>query len=448
VTDLAEVVIIGAGAAGLAAAGTLTEAGVSVAMIEARDRMGGRIWTHPDSTSEFAIELGAEFVHGRPPEIFDFVRAGALKVREGMGDMWYSRGGKLIRGEKVFSAYEKIFKHMEEHVREGKPDSSFADFIKDCCPEVSDDGKEWATRYVEGFNAADASRISIRSLVEGEVAEEQIDGDRAFRIEGGYIRLIEALRGRIDSSRCTIHLNHMVREVGWSRGRIVVEATSGNGEDVQRFQARRAIITLPLSILQAGAAGPVRFSPVLEMKQSALACLEMGTAFHITLRFREPFWADPSFKGVSGGLSRMSFIFSKSELFPTWWTPRPGAPVLTGWTAGGNARKLIGRTSEQVEEIAVAALAQILGVETKLIRDLQQASYFHDWQADRFSQGAYSYVLVGAAESAQRQLAAPVEDTLFFAGEATHFEGHYAMVHGAIATGRRAAAEVLAVRSV
>ena len=91
----------------------------------------------------------------------------------------------------------------------------------------------------------------------------------------------------------------------------------------------------------------------------------------------------------------------------------------------------------------MAALASVLGLARERVARSLKASYFHDWQSDPYSRGGYSYVLVGGAEGAQRQLAAPIASTLFFAGEATDFQGHHATVHGAMASGYRAAAEVL-----
>jgi hypothetical protein len=332
VTSSAEVLIIGAGAAGLAAAGALTKAGVNVIVLEARNRLGGRIYTHPDSTPEVPIELGAEFVHGRPPEIFDLVQRSRLQVREVEGEFWYSRNGVLQKGE-FPSGRSTVFERM--HKYQG-PDMSFRQFLEKFCADLSSADKLWATSYVEGFHAADADRISIQSIVQGEEAEEEIDGDSQFRVNGGYRRVMEVLLGEVDPKRSGLLLNHVVRVIRWRKGKVEVEVTTPAGEVLETCSAECAIITLPLSVLQAPASGygAVGFDPPLTAKQQAISKLDMGPAVHVVLRFREPFWGYPE-NTSTPDLSKMSFLFARSEWFPTWWSTFPvEAPILTAWTAG------------------------------------------------------------------------------------------------------------------
>ncbi|HKW68246.1 MAG TPA: FAD-dependent oxidoreductase, partial [Terriglobales bacterium] len=204
--------------------------------------------------------------------------------------------------------------------------------------------------------------------------------------------------------------------------------------------------TLPLSILQLPPSSPgaVHFIPTLDAKQAALSQLAMGTAVHVSMVFREAFWREAAFAGATGNLADMQFLFSDNPWLPTWWSKLPSqAPVLVGWSAGPRAQQFCGQPASVVTGKAVEALAAILGMTAERVSSLLQAAYVHDWQADPFSRGAYSYVLAGGAEQAQRELAAPLADTLFFAGEATNSQGHHATVHGAIASGYRAAAELL-----
>jgi len=136
-------------------------------------------------------------------------------------------------------------------------------------------------------------------------------------------------------------------------------------------------------------------------------------------------------------------VHSLDPWMPTWWTALPvRAPLLTGWAAGPAAERYTGRGAAFAAEQALAALARVTGAPQADIERLVDRWHWHDWQADPFSRGAYSYVPAGAMD-ARRALSAPADDTLFFAGEATDLEGHGAMVHGAIASGRRAAAEML-----
>lgn len=442
VASSSDVLIVGAGAAGLAAAQALTATGYRVTILEARDRIGGRILTVPATSPGVPIELGAEFVHGRPPEIFHLAEKAGLKLDELRGDFWYAHNGKLCPDE-FPSERSPVFERMQNY--QG-PDISFRRFLDEYCADLSAESRLWATAYVEGFHAANAELISLRSIVEGENAEEKIDGDRQFRMADGYQVLIEALRRSIDPALAQLRLNHVVQTVRWQPGRVEIEAASPQGEPLPICNAPSAVITLPLSILQLPPTSPgaVHFIPALDIKQRALSQLAMGTAVHVTLVFHEAFWRGEALAGASASLEKMQFLFSDNPCFPTWWSKLPShAPVLVAWTAGPRAQQLCGQPASVITGKAVEALGGILGITAERVGRHLQAGYIHDWQTDPFSRGAYSYVKTGGAEQAQRELAAPLDHSLFFAGEATNSQGHHATVHGAIASGYRAAAEVL-----
>jgi monoamine oxidase len=184
-------------------------------------------------------------------------------------------------------------------------------------------------------------------------------------------------------------------------------------------------------------AGSITFDPEPVSILRAARSLEVGHVFRVVFQFPEAFWADR--------FPATSFFVSTEKVFPTWWTPYPViTPILTGWSAGPAADPLQGKTKEAIINEALASLSRILA------RDIPTpiAAHFHDWSGDPFFRGAYSYVPVNAS-AARRSLARPVKDTLFFAGEATNTEGHGGTVHGAIATGRRAAKQILrATRSL
>src|SRR6185369_12806052 len=177
-----DVVIIGAGVAGLAAAGTLARAGKRVRCLEAKSRIGGRILTVHDALSPVPIELGAEFVHGRSPEIWDAIASAGLAAYEHTGHALHIHRGRILKDEEVGKLAGRVIeKATKSHKRK---DESFEDFVRRSRqrPEV----KDWARRYIEGFNAARTERISIASLQRDAEAAEKIDGDRAFRIMNGY----------------------------------------------------------------------------------------------------------------------------------------------------------------------------------------------------------------------------------------------------------------------
>ena len=211
----------------------------------------------------------------------------------------------------------------------------------------------------------------------------------------------------------------------------------------RNIRAEAAVIALPLGVLQAppGTAGAVGFRPELTEKADALKQLEMGTAIRLVLCFRRCFWKDPEL--VRSPLPDMCFLSSPEELFPTWWLSlSAGSAVLTGWCGGVRAEQLSGRGDAAIVEHGLEALHHVFAVPLETLRELVQETFVHDWQSDPYCRGAYSYALTDNKEAARR-LAAPLRNTLFFAGEATDFSGHNGTVHGAIASGQRAAMELL-----
>ena len=433
--ETADVIVIGAGIAGLAAARALSEGGLRIIVLEARDRVGGRIWTVHPARSEMPIELGAEFIHGRPPEIWDIVREAGMPTYEVEGDRWRVEQGKLRLGGRVFWAMDEIFKRMDPSA----PDQSFHDFIEHSCGDCPEEARAWARAFVSGFHAADPERISVHSLIKGMSADDEIEGDRAFRLVHGYDGLVRHLCWALDAQLVRVRLSTPAQTVRWHKG--FVEVTAETGE---LFAANAAVITVPLGGLKAapGTPGAIEFQPELAAKQPALDKLEMGPVIRVTLRFRERFWENV--RGEEGkSLASMSFLFSEDEWFPTWWTTMPRkSPLLTGWAASARAQRLAGQSNDFIVEQALASLTRLLNVRRSELESLLESAHTHDWENDPWSRGAYSYVTVGG-DGAEAALAAPLEGTLFFAGEATDSSGHNGTVHGALASARRAVTELL-----
>jgi Monoamine oxidase len=452
-----DVLIIGAGVAGLSSAIDLAKAGLRVTIVEARDRVGGRVFTRRDPALNHSVELGAEFVHGLAPEIWLPIQQRNIPVTEVEGDMWCSLDGKLGRCN-FFAQADQILEKMDDR----HADESFLDFLARCFPgSQHEDSKKWATGYVSGFNAADPAEVSVHWLVHSRNADEQIQGDRAFHISGGYQTFIDVMLNELREKSVEIRLNSVVREILWRPGSVQLTVTSEQGDTV--VSAPRVLITLPLGVLQA--ADAVHFEPALpNEKLRAMERLAMGKVARITLCFRDKFWRRIRPATGSRTLDGMSFLFSRDEFFPTWWTQMPDdVPMITGWAAAKCAERLAGLSApgltppgmippgmtlpaineDRIVDQALESLSSLLQVNKSDVRSQLTTAYFHDWDADPFSRGAYSYVKVGG-EGCQKTLGAPIQDTLFFAGEATDVSGHNGTVHGAIASGKRAAAEIMA----
>ncbi|HXJ96427.1 MAG TPA: NAD(P)/FAD-dependent oxidoreductase [Terriglobia bacterium] len=440
-----EVLIIGAGAGGLAAAQSLCGAGARVRVLEARDRIGGRLYTIRDPSFPIPVELGAEFVHGRPREIFEITRAAGLSVAEFSGRHRAVRDGRPSGNGERFAQIDEIFERMADPAL---PDQSFAEFLS--WIDADEQAKAAARGYVEGFNAARADRISTRSLAYESQAQDAIDGDRSFRITEGYDRVAHWLWDQCDSRFATLHLNTIVTGIRWQRGRVEVETQStgdlrGAPSAPSHFEGDLAIVTVPLGVLAApeGALGAIQFTPPVPELKSALKRLEMGEAVRVTIRFRA------AIANAHPILAEPGFIHSGDEGFPTWWTSllargskQATALALTAWAGGPKAERLAALPDAGLAERAIDSLARILGLPREAVASQVLSWHLHNWSLDPFARGAYSYAGVGGLE-ARRKLAVPVESTLYFAGEATDTEGHAATVHGALASGRRAARQIL-----
>ena len=437
------VLIIGAGIAGLAAASQLAAAGVAVSILEARQRIGGRIFTVHDRTFGAPIELGAEFIHGKPPEIWDLLQEAGTTITEVQGQSWCIENRRL-QPCNFFAQIESILARMDD----SSPDESFLEFLQRAFPNPANDAglenaKKHAVNYVSGFNAADPGLVGIHWLVQGMRAEERIEGDRAFRARNGYHDLLEIFRRQIASLNITIRTGTVVERVKWSSEG--AEITARNQEGILTLTSPRVLITLPLAVLQVpvGQSGAVQFDPPLPgQKIKALKKLEMGKVVRVVLRFRHRFW-DTISPERNRTLSDMSFLFAEDEHFPTWWTTMPHkSPIIMGWAPFRFAERLAGQSESSIAQRALQSLSTLLAVDSGKLADELDSFHFHDWQSDPFSRGAYSYGKVGS-DGAQQALAAPLENRLFFAGEATDVSGNNGTVHGAIASGYRAAREII-----
>ena len=414
--------------AGLSAARSLAATGIRVLVLEARARIGGRILTQ--RVGGEVVELGAEFVHGCPPELIALIEEAGLRPIERTGSVVHSRDGVLVDEDEDDA--DDPFTLLEQMVDRSGNDLSFAEFLDE--KQVPAEQRVPAIQFVEGFNAADHRVISANALGIQQRAEDAIEGDRSFHVEGGYDQLPEFLAKELEEHGGELRLDARVEHIAWEPGRVVARTNQGS------FSAQRVLVALPLGVLQRGA---LRFEPPLPPEVcEALAIdgpIRMGAALRFTMIFRERFWENLM---PQPAMSELSFLIGSATLPSVWWTPHPEASnSLTGWVGGPKAAQLEGLSAEALAQAGCEALAEILHVESSSIRSLVMGCFTHNWSADPHSLGAYSYIAKGGL-GAPGVLAAPLADTLYFAGEHTATDGHWGTVHAALASGLRAASQI------
>jgi monoamine oxidase len=434
----ADVVVIGAGAAGLAAARSLGRRKLRVLLLEARDRIGGRVLSKPMAGIATPAELGAEFIHGAAERTKALLReAGSAAIDMG-GDAWVRENGELRCEEESFSSSARIF----EGSRSLPGDESVEQFLR----RLENDGvlgetAQAARAFVEGFEAADPAIASVKAIA--DEFESGTDSTSA-RPLGGYGPMFEQLRDDCVRAGVAFALSTCVRHISWGPGGVAVEATDSRGKS-QTLQARAAIVTLPAGVLRhRGGETEIGFAPELPAaKRAALAHIEMGHVVKVALAFRTAFW-----ERVAGGRYHdAAFFHIDGEPIPTFWTQLPiRSQLIVAWVGGPGAVALSGVCAADLIEKALHGFGKLLD-ETDLTRREFEVGLTHDWSDDPFARGAYSYVAVGGG-NARAVLAAPLNDTLFFAGEATSSDGQGGTVNGAIETGERAAAQAAAALGV
>lgn len=431
--DHPDVIVIGAGAAGLAAAAALVRSGHSVLLLEARDRIGGRIWTHLEPDLSVPLELGAEFIHGDAPETSALLRESAAMAIDTSGEHWSLIAGRLQRRTRsllaeVRSAFDAA------NVLSG-PDVSLEEFLsRGAGSALADEARALARSFVSGFDAADPRLVSLHSI-----AEEWRSGgmlSSQSRPAGGYRTVLRALSATLDRARAHVRLRTVVTAIRWTDSSAEIEAES-LGKPLH-VSARKVILAVPLGVLKAPATAPgaIRFTPPLDPKRPALSRLLSGPVLKVMLRFRLPFW-----ERLEGGrYSEASFFHAPGKAFPTLWTMLPArAPLLSAWVGGPDAGRLCELRDEEIIRHAVDCAGAIL-CDCDVGPDVE-TGHVHNWSRDPFARGAYSYVAAGGVD-AREMLARPLAGTLFFAGEATDTTGSAATVTGALRSGARAALEV------
>lgn len=447
-----DAIVIGAGASGLMAARELARAGKRALIIEARDRIGGRIYPLSPEIFGYQAQAGAEFVHGDAPVSKELLREAGLSLVKTQGDMWSSRGGRITLDGTPIPHQDALHRALRALDR----DMPIADFLSaHFADEKYAQMRAEITALVEGYDLGDPARISTFAL-----RDEWLGGGEwtQYRIVEGYGALLDHLHADCVAHGVDIRLDTRVVRVEHSPDGVVV-----CDDDGAPYAAKRAVITVPVSVLRE-----IAFTPAIPEKIAASEAIGWGSAIKVILRFTHCWWIDAlahlhTRRGNKGHhlvkllrrikrgrwsavgrstFAEMDFMFGDAEI-DTWWTQYPAEhPVLTGWITGERAWRLRETPDEEIVRMGTQSLARIFEVAEETVQGKLIASFIANWPADEYAHGAYSYPTPESA-AAQTELNTPVGGVLYFAGEALYRGKEIATVEGALASGRDTARAIL-----
>jgi len=416
-----DVLVIGAGMAGLTAARELARAGLSVAVVEARDRIGGRVHSVRDFCGQ-PVEAGAEFIHGRGAATWTEVRAADLAVRPCplvLRTMFNAGGAtRWLPFTLLHPGAWPGLGLLRAIRRIDPPDRSARDYLEQ--HHYRGRARIFAEMTLTGHLPGSLDEIGMLGLLGDGVLH--LETGLNHRVADGYDRLPGFVGRGLD-----VRLGFATERVQRSPDGVVVSAADG-----RQLAARAAVCTLPVGVLRSGS---VRFAPDLpEAKRTALEHIVMGPVVKVLLRFSERFW--PRWLATlacgRGPVTLYWPVFHGDDKKP---------PVLTAYATGPRAALLARVGEPEAVDIALADLARLLpkADPRRLLVDARRI----DWAGDPWARGGYTFLRPGGA-GARARLAAADTPPLFWAGSATASSPIAASVEAAYLSGLRAAREASA----
>jgi len=430
--NITDIIIIGGGAAGLAASREIAKARKKVFVLEARNRLGGRINTLTIQGFSTHLEAGVEFIHGEMPVTQSLLKEAGLPYYVTEGNYYSIKNGKFQEPESLGKTFSTLFSKANSL----KQDLPFSNFLDQHLNEDKNKTiRETARSFAESYDVADIQRVSTFALIEEWKNFGQTD---SYRVWGGHVKLANFLSEEIKNNGGEIFLSTVVKEIRWKQNSI--EIIDNKGES---FSAKKVLITVPIGILQSKSndLANIIFSPALPEKLEAAKSIGYGTVIKVFLEFKNAFWE--SSENQIRNAPELGFLISDTP-FTAWWTQLPDkTPLLTGWLAGPNAERIKNKSEDELIAMALDALGYIFNTNKSFLVKNLCAGKAVNWQTDPFSLGAYSYATVESTK-AKKILTEPVADTIFFAGEALSEGTAMGTLEEALANGIKTAKELLA----
>lgn len=425
-SDQYDVLIIGAGAAGLVAALELALTGRKTAVIEAKNKIGGRAVNLYHEQFERPVEAGAEFIHGNLELTLQLLKKAGISYHKAGGELWQKTGGQWHEQQEFVEDFNALNKKLKALPH----DISVKDFIDQYLQEQKfEEARFTLKNYVEGYYAADIARASSFALRKdlNESDEEQ------YRVEGGYAKLFDHLFRECNEKGVHFYLSQPAVEISWEKGNVSITIPHGT------YTSKKVLITVPVGVLQAK---NIRFLPSLPLYEKAAGQLGFGGVVKTVLQLKEPFWKNRQLT-QGKNLDKLGFVFSDAVV-PTWWTrfPEDGS-MLTGWSAGPHADELKNLAGNEILEKALQSLSGIFDINEEFLQQNLVAWHVANWVSDPFCLGGYSYEVVNGSE-AKKTLLQPVENTLWFTGEGLFDGAEIGTVNAALVMGRNSAHEIIA----
>ena len=435
-----DVIVVGSGFAGLAAANDLQEFGYDVLVLEARDRVGGRIHTI-STTNGVALDEGASWLHGFVDHpLKTIVEQNNLETfqTDYNSVIVYDNNGNRISSGQLDSNYDlfdDFIKFVEikrfQYVKENDFDFSLQDVLdefiveRNLTPKQVSDLNFAVMDSISQDLAADPPTLSLWYDVVFRVEGGDFGGDDVPKgtdviLEKGYVSIIEIIESQLEQ----IKLNHVVESIRYDQDGVLVTTNKGD------FTADYVIVTVPLGVLKKG---DIIFEPALpEKKLQSIEKLSMGTMNKAYLVFPEMFWQQDA------DYDWIEYFDGKTINWEAWLNiyKYTKDPILLAFNVGEYAQELERLSDEETVQNAMDVLRKIYG---DSIPEPQEY-FITRWYSDPFSYGSYSKTGVGATLVDYNILSEPVQDKIFFAGEAT--SEYPGTTHGAYFSGKREAFRV------